>query len=150
MNIYFTLGSENISAGGQVDYLKCSQCDFKTFTLGLSADTDMVYQGVVGLTDLDKKRLLVTRLTYKEFINTYEEVPENLEKRINNVFNVESFKYFKVGLTFSRDSGEKVCCYSCPKCSNYLENSHQESFGDFIENGGVLLGMDSFFDIDNC
>lgn len=140
--IQLIVSGENISIGGNVALLKCVDCGFETFTLDLQSDTDMVYQGIVSLTDLKKKRLLITGVTTKEFNNYESEIPENLEERINEIFNVNSFKFF-VLKSFSINK-EKIYGCTCPLCENYLGKTSIESFETFVENGGILIGMDVY------
>jgi hypothetical protein len=133
-NISFTLnlGSENLSAGGQVEHLKCTSCGFESFSLGLSADTDMIYQGVVGLTDINQRRLLITRLSYKEYVFYNDEVPAQLENRINRIFNTDSFKYLKN--------------HPCPKCNELFNTVGYESFESFVGNGGIIIAVEGIYD----
>lgn len=138
------LGSENVSIGGQVEHLMCVQCRFTTFTLGLYADTNMVYSGIVSLTDLEQKRLLITHLNYSEFNNYHEMLPDQLNNRINTIFNADSFRYFKLQ-QYPKNGGQpQIFRYPCPKCYAYLEKTGHETFESFVKNGGVLLTLDVY------
>lgn len=141
-NVY--LGNENVSIGGQIEHLKCVQCQFTTFTLGLYADTDVVYKGIISLTDLEQKRLLITHLNYSEFNNYHEILPDHLNNRINTIFNVDSFHFFKLQ-QYPKNGGEpQIFRYPCPKCYAYLEKIDHETFESFVKNGGVLLTLDVY------
>lgn len=97
------LGGEKISVGGFLKLMNCDKCNFNTQRLILQADTDMVYMGVVGLTDLKRKRIVITHVNREEWNNFKEYMPVKLEARINEMFNVNSFKHFQ----FQKDETNK-------------------------------------------
>ena len=91
MNIY--LDSENISTGGKVEFIKCSTCNFDSFKLELSADTDMVYQDVIGFINRERKELLLTHLSDEEFHNFSNYSEKQLSERVNNIFKENDFTF---------------------------------------------------------
>ena len=107
---------EKISIWGFVELMNCDKCKLKSQRLILQADTDMVYRGVVGLTDLKRKRIVITHLNQEEWNNFKEFVPDKLEERINEIFNVSSFRYFQ----YNRGKGDEFngsqFKISCPVC----------------------------------
>ena len=76
LKIQLIVSGENISIGGNVALLKCVGCGFETFTLDLQSDTDMVYQGIVSLTDLKKKDYSLPRSQQKNSIIMTVKFPE--------------------------------------------------------------------------
>lgn len=135
------LGGENISKGGFLEELKCISCNFTSKRLILQSDTDMVYMGVVGLTDIKEDRILITHLNKEEWDNFKDYLPEKLEERINKEMKSSNFVYFKFG-TKMNDDNELIKKISCPKCSGSLEKSCYQSFENYIENGGEILTLD--------
>jgi len=137
------LGGENISVGGQIEFLKCADCGLTLFDLDLRSDTDMVYQGVVSLVDLNLKRVVVTRVTMKEWENYEKYVPYLLQQRVNKIFNTSSFKYLVYKHFVDRKNGEKIYRKVCPTCSGYCENTGYGSFENFVFNGGQITSVDN-------
>ena len=136
------LGGERISTGGHIELMKCANCDFNSYRLILHSDTDMVYVGVVGLTDLNKRRLLIKHVSRREYNDSKKQIPKGLEQRINQIFNTDSFVYFDQTYFIHKESGEKIFRPICPKCSDYLIRTSYESFDDFIRKGGQVISMD--------
>ncbi|MGK0307481.1 MAG: hypothetical protein ACI8RP_000433 [Urechidicola sp.] len=138
------LGGERISVGGFIELLACTKCNFKTQRLILQSDTDMVYMGVVGLTDLKRKRIVITHLSRDEWKKYKEYVPAKLEGRINQIFNVDSFKYFNFEKLESEQSNKAEFGIFCPNCSGVIEKDKHESFDEFIEKGGDIITLDEY------
>jgi len=138
------LGGERISVGGFLELMNCDKCNFITQRLILQADTDVVYMGVVGLTDLKRKRVVITHVNREEWNKFKEYVPIKLEERINEIFNVNSFKHFqfqKDEMDKSKGSNYKI---NCPDCAGKLVKVKYQSFDEYIENGGEILSIDQY------
>jgi len=138
------LGGERISTGGFLENMKCVTCEFESKRLILQADTDMVYMGVVGLTDLENNRIVITHLSKKEWQDYKNQVPEKLEERINTLFNSNSFKFFEQKHFYEKVTNEKIYRPICLNCSDYLEKVDYQSFDHYIKSGGKLISIDVF------
>ena len=136
MNIF--LGAENLSIGGKVEFRTCVNCKFDTFMLQLSADTDMVYQGIIGFASNARKELLITHLTTDEYHNfgIYDEY--NIAERVNKIFNRDDFSYYR-SKHFYHEDGEKYWSPVCPKCQSSLELKRTINFKEFISEGGKIM-----------
>lgn len=141
MNIY--LGSENISIGGKVEFIKCSACNFDSFRLELSADTDMVYQDVIGFVNKEHKELLLTHLSDEEFHNFNNYSGNQLSERVNKVFKENDFTFYK-SKHFSNQNGEEYWAPICPKCENSFQPERKISLDDFIKEGGKIITYCSY------
>ena len=124
--------------------MKCESCNFKSHRLILQADTDMVYMGVMGLTDLKRKRIVITHLNRFEWNHYKEAVPKKLEDRINRIFNVDSFKNFSYEKIQSNHAEQSKLRIVCPECSGTLTKERYLSFDEFIEQGGEIITMDEY------
>ena len=143
------LGGENISIGGQVDYLRCDSCMAEAFDLSLHADTDMIYQGVVGLVDIAGKRLVITRLTSKEYNEYHSHIPTALERRINEVFNSDAFTHFTYQHFVDPKTSQKVYGRKCRKCFGHLRKVESGDFASFVKAGGQILALEGDYRADN-
>lgn len=138
------LGGEKISIGGAIEKVSCSNCNFTSKRLVLHSDTDMVYVGVVGLTDQKTDRILITHLSDEEWDNYSDQVPEKLEQRINNLFKSSSFIYYDQKHFTDKVSKMSIYRPICPKCSDYMEKNGTQSFGQYISSGGKIISMDIY------
>lgn len=136
MNIY--LGSENISTGGKVEFIKCSKCNFDSFRLELSADTDMVYQAVIGFVNRERKELLLTHLSDKEFNNFENYSGNELSERVNAVFKENDFTFYK-SKHFTYQNCEQYWAPICPKCGSSFQTERKISLEDFIKEDGKVI-----------
>lgn len=136
MNIY--LGSENISIGGKVEFIKCSQCQFDSFRLELSADTDMVYQGVIGLVSRERREMLLTHLSEDEFRNFKDYSGNQLAARVNQIFQEREFTFYK-SKHFTSKNGEPYWAAICPNCESSFLSERKLSLGEFIKEGGKII-----------
>lgn len=136
MNIY--LGSENISIGGKVEFIKCSACNFESFRLELSADTDMVYKEVIGFVNKEHKELLLTHVSDEEFHNFSNYSGNELSERVNTVFKGNGFTFYK-SKHFTDQNGEEYWAPVCPKCESSFQTERKISLEDFIKEGGKVI-----------
>ena len=138
MKIY--LEGENISMGGSVEYLKCSSCRFQSFRLLLSADTDMVYQGIVGFTSVEKKELVLNRMTTDEY-NQYDKLTgKQLSERMNRLLNRSDLEYYK-SRHFIKEDKKIFWATICPKCEGYFIIQKRIDFNQFMKDGGKIISV---------
>ena len=136
MNIY--LGSENMSIGGTVEFIKCCKCNFNGFRLQLFADTDMVYQGVIGFVNIERKELLLTYLSSEEYNNFKKYNGNQLTERVNKIFQQNDFVFYK-SKHFLNENEEKYWASICPKCESSFELKRRINFQEFIKEGGKII-----------
>ena len=138
------LDHEDISFGGRIEYLSCEECRYKTFRLKLYAETDMNYVGVIGLTDINNKRLLITRYDWEQLIpvlgNKFHGFHEYFENKINNLFNSNEYKFIAWKEVAREDYGTETK-YICPQCNSYLNSLKSTNFEEFINQGGEIITL---------
>lgn len=148
MSIY--LDDENLSTGGQVEYLDCNNCQispdsfpYSTFVLRLNADHDSMYTGVVGLTSCKQNEIIITRLTREEYKNYGKYSMALVTERLNKFLNRDDLE-FKNMAPFTDNNGNKFLDYACVHCGDRLTSTKRKNLERFISDGGRIITIGIF------
>jgi hypothetical protein len=135
----FYLGHENISRA-TIRQLQCVNCDFSCDNFSIIGDTEaMNFLGIIGLTNLDSKEVIITHLTKAEFQNYKLIDRENVEARIKKLLNRNNLIWLKR----KRDFSEKLFI-PCPKCDNKMDILQEISLSQYIDLGGKIYTIGNY------
>ena len=135
----FYLKNENISRG-TIRKLRCNNCHFSCDCFSIIGDTEaMNFLGIIGLTNLDAKEIIITHLTKDEFQQHGVINKENVENRIKNLLNRDKLIWFKK----NRDTVGKLIT-PCLNCNNEMTVLNEISLSEYIEFGGKIYTIGNY------
>jgi len=135
----FYLGHENISRG-TIRQLKCSNCNFSCDCFSIIGDTEaMNFLGIIGLTNLDSKEIIITHLTKDEFQEYKSLKREKVETRIKKLLNRKNLVWLKK----KSDVNGKLF-HPCLKCDNQMNISQELSLSEYINFGGKIYTIGNY------
>lgn len=137
MEFYFN--NEDISSGTVID-LKCFNCNLETLCFKIIGSSwAMNFLGIIGVFEVAKKELFITKLTLHEFQN-YNNLNENqISNRLKLLINRENLIFLKN----HSDENNKIF-KKCPECKTKLEEIKEQNLADFTLNGGKIYTINSY------
>lgn len=127
----FHFDDENISSA-TVIYLECPNCHLNTFSFRITGNSwTMNSLGIIGVFDVRKKELFVTKLTKQEFQN-YKTISETeVSDRLQLLLNRKKLTFLK-----NHKDENNILFQKCPDCGIKLNEVQQQDLEDFVLRGG--------------
>jgi hypothetical protein len=129
----FHFDNEDISSAVVID-LECPNCHLRTFSFKITGNSyAMNFLGIIGVFDVRKKELFVTKFTKKEFehYNTINET--EISDRLQVLLNRKKLTFLKNHKAENNTSFKK-----CPNCGIKLNEVQEQDLEDFVLKGGKV------------
>lgn len=132
----FHFDNEDISSAAVID-LECPNCHLKTFSFKITGNSwVMNFLGIIGVFDVRKKELFVTKFTKEEFQN-YNTINETeISDRLQLLLNRKKLTFLK-----NHKDENSTLFKKCPDCGMKLNEVQEQDLEDFVLRGGKFYTL---------